>query len=91
MAAYIVAYDLRGTDVTPENYERLGEAIEALGEARELQRSVWVLDANRQAPDIFDALWQHLSEGDRLLVVRATAPATLQSPHAEWVGAILRA
>lgn len=53
MATYVVAYDLIGTDATTQNYKRLDEAIEAIGEAREIQRSVWIVVANRRADQIF--------------------------------------
>ncbi len=90
MPAYLVAYDLVGSDATSEACADLRDAIQAFGDAHEIERSVWIVNTKQSAHNVFHALWEHMQDGDRLRVIRATAPATLQSPHTDWFRAVLR-
>jgi hypothetical protein len=69
MANFLVTYDLVGTDVTSENYEKLIRRIKSYESAKEVQRSVWVLKSSTQAADIRDRIKERMHSKDRLWVI----------------------
>lgn len=86
MAVYLVAYDLVDkTDIG--RYRRVGEAIEALGDSREVQRSVWLVVSDQSVRDIFDVLRgdDYVRGDDRLLVMHPAHQYEMQGPDAAWL------
>ena len=66
MAVFIISYDLRKPDF---DYKRLYDALAELG-AEHVQDSVWGLNTEWSAREVFDYLWQHMHyQKDRLFVV----------------------
>jgi hypothetical protein len=60
----LVTYDLEASN----DYESVIEAIERLGPAVEVQRSVWVVASDLTARDAFDHVAGVLASDDRLYV-----------------------
>jgi hypothetical protein len=71
MARYVISYELRKPNYTEADYEELYSEL-AMWNAKHIQDSVWAVNTEDEATEIFDALWAHMHQPkDRLLVVRA--------------------
>jgi CRISPR/Cas system-associated endoribonuclease Cas2 len=70
MAAFLVTYDLVGTDATSENYAKLIAEIKTTTWAH-VQDSVWIVLTTESAQQIFSRLWHHMHSTDRLFVLRS--------------------
>jgi hypothetical protein len=60
----LVTYDLEVTD----DYEAVIDAIDRLGPAVEIQRSVWIVATELDAKSAFDHVAEELRSADRLFV-----------------------
>lgn len=66
MAVFIISYDLRKPDY---DYQPLYNALDEWG-AKHIQDSVWGIQVDASAEQIFDDLWQHMHNAkDRLFVI----------------------
>lgn len=66
MGLYIISYDLNNPG---QDYTKLFQKIESLGEALRIQKSVWLLKANSTSADkIATALHEDMDNSDLLFV-----------------------
>ena len=70
MSAFLVTYDLVGTDAVSANYKHLIDEIKRTAWAH-VQESVLIVVSNESAKELFDRLWSHMHHRDRLLVLRS--------------------
>jgi CRISPR-associated endonuclease Cas2 len=91
MSAYLVTYDLVGTDATSDNYKRLIRALEEAG-ARRVQESVWVVASNATVTGLRDSIARYMHSSDRLFVVKSAVLAAWQNPmcSADWLAGTLK-
>ncbi|MBF7685919.1 hypothetical protein I2F17_08835 [Acinetobacter sp. B10A] len=65
MAFYIVSYDL----IKEKNYVRLEKAILSIAfKAKKVLFTVWIIESNRTATNLVEALFQHIDNDDKILV-----------------------
>jgi hypothetical protein len=83
MTAFLVTYDLVGTDASSRNYDRLIKEIKGYPDWCRIQDSVWLVSTTWTAKRIFDDLWTHLHATDRLAVVELTGHGTWSDSLAE--------
>jgi len=67
MMSYLISYDLNSPG---QNYNDLYEAINNLGSCWHCLDSTWILDINKPAVDIRNALTPYIDSNDKLLVVK---------------------
>lgn len=67
MPYFVISYDLRN-EITSEAYAPLKTALEDLSAVR-TQLSVWYVDLNNTAQEVFDHFSQYIDDNDRLMVV----------------------
>lgn len=85
MPKYLVTYDVRVVD--QENYPGLYAALGALNAVAALD-SVWLVETQTTAKELFAILSQHLTEGDLLLVMEIATPNnwwSIQKQGALWM------
>jgi len=80
MSAFLVTYDLVGTDATSANYKNLIAEIQRTAWGH-VQDSVWIVVTDESAKQVFDRLWRHMHPRDRLFVL-------LSGRQAAWENAI---
>jgi CRISPR/Cas system-associated endoribonuclease Cas2 len=80
MTTYLVTYDLKDADAA--RYTRVHDAIKRIDpRAQEVQSSVWFVDADQNAEQVGDAIWDAMQQArDRLLVMKAPTEAALIYP-----------
>lgn len=66
---YLVTYDLKTPNDTPENYDRIIAAIKAVGAWAHIEKSVWLVESRLSSVQLRDHLFSYLSAGDPLFVV----------------------
>ena len=70
MPVQLVAYDLRRPG---QNYSRVIAAIEAIGEYRHPQESVWLVKTSLTSRQLFDVLAAYVDTNDALMVTEVSA------------------
>jgi hypothetical protein len=75
---FLVAYDLRTPNDTPQDYERVITDIKAKFNWCHLQKSVWLVESALNAAEIRDSIRTALYPNDSLFVAR------LQGNWASW-------
>jgi hypothetical protein len=77
----LVTYDLK----TPgRTYGPFYEALKAQGSWWHYLTTTWLLDTEHQPQEVYDALGQHLSKLDRILVIRVTNSYQGYLPKDAW-------
>jgi hypothetical protein len=67
---FVIAYDLRSPNDTPEDYERVIAQIKAKFTWCHLEKSVWLVEAAYNASEIREIVKVSLHNADRLFVAR---------------------
>lgn len=82
---HLVTYDLKSG-----NYDAIEAVIESLGDARRLQRSVWLLDCQFSSGEIRDAISPSLLKEDSLFICRTNgwASSGVSKTITTWLKAI---
>lgn len=85
MNTYLITYDLNQKG---QDYERMSDAIENLGESKLLLTTTWVLKTNKSALEILHKLASVIDDTDKLLVAKLS-PETMgegfSDEDAEWL------
>jgi hypothetical protein len=90
MTAFLVSYDLVGTDVTSDNYANLIAEIEGFSNWGKIQESVWAVTAVGTPRSVFNTLWAHMHPDDRLFVTAITQWTSINHLcEDEWIVASL--
>jgi hypothetical protein len=76
----LVTYDLEPGNESSSNYATLIAAIKLLGNAVEVQRSVWLVATSASHSEVADALGRYLRSSDRLFVIPTGPSASGQNP-----------
>ena len=63
---YLISYDLRKPG---QDYKDLHNAIKSYGNWAKPLESVWLIDTNQRAAQIYDRLRPHIDDNDYLLVI----------------------
>ena len=71
MSAYLITYDLVGTDSTSENYDKIIAAIKSYKNWAHVQDSVWAINTPSTAEQIYEKVRKHMHAKDRLMVLRS--------------------
>lgn len=71
----VISYDLNNPG---QNYDRIIEAIKALGSWAKIQKSVWYVDSPLAAMQAVDHLWARMDANDSLFIVDA------KTGHCAW-------
>ncbi|MCR8865064.1 CRISPR-associated protein Cas2 [Priestia megaterium] len=79
MGVYVVSYDLMNNE-TPKDYRRVIGAIKELGDAKEFQRSVWLLKTTKSTTEIRDYLKTYIDSDDSLFVGNVVSYASSNLP-----------
>jgi hypothetical protein len=75
---FVIAYDLRSPNDTPQDYERVIADIKAKFTWCHLQKSVWIVESALNATEIRDGIKSVFYDNDELFVAR------LQGNWASW-------
>jgi hypothetical protein len=75
---FVIAYDLRSPNDTPEDYERVIAEIRSAFTWCHLEKSVWLVESAYNASEIREIVKLAIHNGDRLFVAR------LQGNWASW-------
>ncbi|GAB1798642.1 CRISPR-associated protein Cas2 [Priestia megaterium] len=67
MKTYMICYDLLSNE-TIKDYQRIIDAIKSIGQAEEIQRSVWLLRSGKHAIEIRNILQNYLDSNDKLFI-----------------------
>lgn len=90
MTAFLVSYDLVGTDVTSENYDNLIAEIKSFSNWGKIQDSVWAVTAVGTSSSVFETVWPHMHPDDRLFVTTITQWTSINHLcEDEWITASL--
>jgi hypothetical protein len=83
---YVVALHLTGE---PASYQALNDALQKLGDWSNRLPGAWLVQSNRSARELRDALKPHVQANDRLFVAqfsRNWAATNMGPGFAEWIG-----
>lgn len=72
-----ISYDLNSPG---QYYEKVFDAIKALGNYAKIQKSFWYVNSHLTAEQAFDRVWAKMDRNDSLIVVDAT------NNSARWEG-----
>lgn len=90
MTAFLVSYDLVGTDVTSQNYANLIAEIQAFSNWGKIQDSVWAVTAAGTSRSVWEMVWAHMHPDDRLFVTAITQWTSINHLcEDEWIEASL--
>lgn len=81
---YIITYDINSNH---PNYNKITETIQNLGQAVPALRSVWLLDSQYDASQIFEAVGRLLLHEDRLFVseINDNSMGWIDQPATLWL------
>lgn len=68
MNCYIISYDLRQPN---RNYDELIARIQSQGKWGKILESLWIINTNKSAIDLWNDLWSTMDENDWLFVVKS--------------------
>lgn len=83
MRSYLISYDLSGPS---RDYSPLFKAIKADSKWWHYLESVWIVQSDRDADQLFESLQPHLGPKDRILIAPLRAEDHLQGwlPEKAW-------
>ena len=86
---HLIVFDLRSPNDARIDYERVTDALkDAFPVWARIERSVWIIDSDRSADEVRDALRDALNKSDSLFVARlegSWASRNANSSRVEWL------
>lgn len=81
---YIITYDM---NTNHPNYDKVSTAIQSLGQAVPAFKSVWLLDSQYDANQVFEAVGCYLQHDNRLFVAEITdnSMGWIDQPASFWL------